>query len=112
MISTHPEASQSFILEEIDAVRRQGVRISVYGIRRPWNDALGDARFRQAFDETEYLLDSKFCVLRDNAIACLRHPRAYLSTVQYALRLGLQSHSRMLWQAFYVVEGISLALRL
>ena len=105
----YPAVSHTFVLREVEALRRLGVKIDTFSIRRAsTNHLLADAD-HVAFQTTFAILPPR---LRQLLGAHLRlavgAPRAYLRTLALALRLappGLRGH---IWQVFYFGEAVVL----
>jgi len=110
LVSRFPEYSQTFILREIDALRARGTDVELFAIRTPPASHLRDRQFREIADQTRYVHGVGWIrILSAQCHAAITHPLAYVSTALRALRLGVHSPRRLVWQAFYFVEAIVLA---
>ena len=89
LVPWYPAVSPTFVLREVQALRRLGRQVSTVSIHRPPpEDVLAEAD-REAYDTTYFLSPPR---LRDHVSAhwqALRtRPRAYVSTLAAALRAG------------------------
>ena len=109
LCSEYPAISHTFILREVDALRRRGADIETFSIRRtsPAN-LLSDAD-RAAFESTFAILPPSWPRLaRAHLKLAFARPMAYLSVLIGALRLAPAGPRGMLWQFFYFVEAVVL----
>ena len=107
LTSAYPAVSHVFIEREVEALRRRGVTVSTFAIRRtPRNQLLTDDAVRIA-GETYALLPLRrvrFAVAHLTAV--LRGPRAYAATLRRALGMSPGGLRAGLWQVFYFAEAI------
>jgi colanic acid/amylovoran biosynthesis glycosyltransferase len=109
LCSLLPAVSHTFVLREIECLRRRGVDISTFSIHRAGREHLLSAADRRVFDTTYAILPVNWRVLIATHLRLLaRSPWAYLSTLTSALRRGGTGVRDLLWQLFYFVEAIEL----
>ena len=109
LCSQYPAVSHTFVLREVNALRRLGADIDTFSIRRAGTGHLLAYADKVAFESTHAILPPRWTQL------CLTHaklaitaPAAYLSTLAVAMggpSAGL--HDR-LWRFFYFVESVLL----
>ena len=107
LCSEYPAISHTFIMREVDAMRRRGAEIATFSIRRtsPAN-LLSDAD-RAAFASTFAILPPSWPRLAGAHLRlALSKPSAYLSVLVGALRLAPAGPRGLLWQLFYFVEAV------
>jgi colanic acid/amylovoran biosynthesis glycosyltransferase len=105
----YPATSHTFIQREVIALRRRGVDIRTYSIHRARADHVLSETDREEFETTHALLPARpGHIAAAHLTALLRHPRAYLTTLAYALRLRSPNPRVRLWQLFYLAEAILL----
>lgn len=109
LCSRYPAVSHTFVLREVNALRKLGVEISTFSIRRAGSDQLLAHADRVAFESTYAILPPRWTALAASHLRLLASaPVAYISTLVLAWRLapaGLRGH---LWQLFYFVESVVL----
>jgi glycosyltransferase involved in cell wall biosynthesis len=107
--SRYPAVTLAFIQREVLAVRRQGLEIDTYAIRRATQDAVLSAEDRREFEATTAVLPPNWLeLIGSHARAFLGAPRAYLGTLRRALALSPPGARGLLWQFFYFVEAMVL----
>jgi glycosyltransferase involved in cell wall biosynthesis len=112
LVSQYPARSHTFIRREIEALRRNGVRVRIFSIRRP-TEEFESARDRAAVDETCYLLPTNIVtLLLAHATALFTRPLAYLRTLSLALRHRVSGLRALVWAIFHFAEAILLAQEL
>jgi len=109
LCSEYPAISHTFVLREVEALRRLGAAITTFSIRRtPAERLLSDAD-RAAAETTVAILPPSWPGLLGAHLGlALRAPRAYLSTLALALRLAPPGLRGRLWQLFYFAEAVLL----
>jgi colanic acid/amylovoran biosynthesis glycosyltransferase len=111
--SRYPAVTLSFIQREVLAVRRQGLEVDTYAIRRAAPDAVLSAQDRREFEATSAVLPPDWPeLLASHTRAFLNAPRAYLGTLRRSLALSPPGARGTLWQFFYFVEAMVLWRRL
>jgi glycosyltransferase involved in cell wall biosynthesis len=106
--SAYPAISHTFILREVEALRRLGLQISTFSIRHTPTDQLLAENDRAAAASTTAILPFRGRQLGAHARLMLRSPGAYLSTLRGALRLAPPGLRGRLWQLFYFAEAVVL----
>jgi glycosyltransferase involved in cell wall biosynthesis len=105
----YPAVTLAFIQREVLAVRRQGLEVDTYAIRRAAPDAVLSEQDRREFEATSAVLPPDWLeLLSAHVRAFLKAPRAYLGTLGRALALSPPGPRGMLWQFFYFVEAMVL----
>jgi colanic acid/amylovoran biosynthesis glycosyltransferase len=108
LCSAYPAISHTFILREVEALRRLGVQITTFSIRPTPADQQLSARDRAAAATTVAILPFRGRQLRAHLRLGMRAPRAYLRTLRLALRLAPPGLRGRLWQLFYFAESVVL----
>ncbi len=105
--SVYPSVSHTFIVREVEALRRRGIAVStVSGRRTPDEELLSQADWR-AFESTWAILPPRWSsVVAAHLTALVRHPLAYGSTLRRALSMGRAGARGRLWQIFYFGEAV------
>jgi colanic acid/amylovoran biosynthesis glycosyltransferase len=106
--SAYPAISHTFILREVEALRRLGLQISTFSIRRTPAEQLLAENDRAAAASTKTILPFRRRQLGAHARLALRSPEAYFSTLRGALRLAPPGLRGRLWQLFYFAEAVVL----
>jgi glycosyltransferase involved in cell wall biosynthesis len=108
--SRYPAISHTFVLREVLALRRRGVTVDTFSIRRTASTDLLTAADNEAFDTTFAILPPgwlRFTVAHLRALALA--PAAYAATLRRTLSLAPTGVRGRLWQVFYFAEAIVLA---
>ncbi len=109
LCSEYPAISHTFILREVDALRRLGAAITTFSIRRTHPDHLLAQADRIAFQSTFAILPPRWSrLLGAHLKLAIGKPLVYLSTLALALRLAPTGLRGRLWQFFYFVESVML----
>ena len=106
--SAYPAVSHTFILREVEALRRLGMRITTFAIRPTPPDQLLAAADREAAATTVSILPFRRRQLAAHLQLALRVPRVYLATLRRALELAPPGLRGRLWQLFYFLEAVVL----
>jgi glycosyltransferase involved in cell wall biosynthesis len=88
IVRSYPRLSQTFIVNEILALERLGVRLLVFGMVDP-AEPISQASVRRVQAPVRYLRPAgrrPFDVVRDHARTLLRRPHRYLRTLAYVVR--------------------------
>jgi colanic acid/amylovoran biosynthesis glycosyltransferase len=103
----YPAVSHTFVLREIDFLRRAGALIETFSIRRaPAEHLLADAD-RAAFQTTYSILPQPpLALLAAHLRLLVAAPAAYLSTLALALKLAPAGVRGCVWQLFYFAEAV------
>jgi glycosyltransferase involved in cell wall biosynthesis len=106
--SAYPAISHTFILREVEALRRLGIQIATFSIRRTAADQLLAENDRAAAATTTTILPFRRRQLGAHLRLLLRSPGTYLSTLKGALCLAPPGVRGGLWQLFYFAEAVVL----
>jgi glycosyltransferase involved in cell wall biosynthesis len=105
--SHYPAVSHTFVSREIRALRRQGVGVHTFSIRRtPPEDLLTDADREEAARTFSVVPSSAGELASAHARAFRRHPLRYVATFAHALRRAVPGLRGRLWGAFYFAEAM------
>jgi colanic acid/amylovoran biosynthesis glycosyltransferase len=109
LCSLYPAVSNTFVLREVEALRRRGVEIDTFTIRRAQTDQLLADADRKAFQTTFAILPPRWAHLLGThlRLACTA-PKVYLRTLALALRHAPPGLRGSVWQVFYFVEAVVL----
>ena len=106
VISRYPSISHVFILREVLALRRNGVDVHTFTIRRPGPDQLLSDDDRREAARTHAVVPPQFGELVMAHLGALAtRPGRYLSTLRLALALRGRGARATLWQIFYFGEA-------
>ena len=114
LTSRYPALSHTFILREVEALRRLGFTVSTATIRQSDPTHLLGPEERAEDAATFRVLDTARNPLRLLAAqaALLRHPGRYAATLALALRTHRPGLRGFVWQIFYFLEATVLARHL
>lgn len=111
----YPAVSHTFILREVEALRRLGMEIETCSIRKPATNGLrGDAE-QEALRTTFYVLPvgmKLMRLLKSNVSAMTSGPSRYLRGISLALRTRPPGLSALVYQLIYFAEAVVLSARL
>jgi glycosyltransferase involved in cell wall biosynthesis len=106
VVSRYPFVSHVFILREVLALRRAGVEVETFTIRRPGPENILSAADREAAATTHVIVPPAVTdLVVAHVTALVRSPRRYLATLALALRLRGRGARALLWQVFYFGEA-------
>ena len=107
----YPRATDTWIQREIAALRRQGIEITTFSIRRPGPEHLVGPEQEEGQATTTYLLEqiSPTRLLSDHLKRLIRSPRRYVETLNLAWRTKRPGIRGGLYQLFYFAEAVVLA---
>lgn len=107
LAARYPAVSQTFVLGEVLGLRRQGLEVHTFAIRRSPPDEVLSRADREAFESTYSVLPpNPWHLVRAHARTLARDPRAYVSALLGALALGGLDLRALLWQLFYFAEAM------
>lgn len=121
ILRSYPRLSQTFVLHEIHALERFGLRLRIFAVVNP-HEPLAQAEVARVQAPVHYLAPShghgSLATIRDHIALCLKSPRRYSTTLWYVLRhaeidRGYRAASRFecFSQAVYLLRLISDAER-
>jgi glycosyltransferase involved in cell wall biosynthesis len=109
LTSGYPAVSHTFITREVEALRRLGVDVRTFGIRRPAPETLLTGEARRVAEETFAVFPIDRRRLISAHLRALRsHPVRYVRTLKRALELSSGGVRANLWHGFYFAEAILL----
>lgn len=109
LCSQYPYVSHTFVLREVEALRRRGVEIATFSIRRTADRHLLADADRQAAATTYSILPPRpGHLLAAFARAIATRPRRTLLTLVRAMRLTPGGLRGLTWQLFYFAEALVL----
>jgi colanic acid/amylovoran biosynthesis glycosyltransferase len=109
LCSEYPAVSHTFVLREVNALRRLGAEIATFSIRRTAAGQLLAHADRVAAESTFAILPPRWGrLLAAHLRLALGAPSAYLATLALALRMAPPGLRGRLWQCFYFVESVVL----
>lgn len=109
LCSEYPAISHTFVLREVEALRRLGASITTFSIRRTPPERLLSRADRDADRTTVAILPPRWGrLLAAHARFFAHAPLAYLSSLRFALGLAGPSLRGRLWQVFYFAEAVLL----
>ena len=109
VISRYPAVSHTFIQREVMALRRLGIGVDTFSIRRSDPSALLSKADRSEAATTFSILPAHLGrMLAAHARALLTRPVRYVRTLALALCLGSVGTRERLWRLFYFVEAVVL----
>ncbi len=110
LVSQYPAPSHTFIHREIDALRRAGLEIETFSVRRPSSGESFVPEARAEIDRTFYILPVSLLALAVAHLrALVRRPGRYLQLLRLALGHRVPGTRALLWSLFYFAEAIRLA---
>lgn len=107
LCSEYPGVSHTFVLREVNALRRLGMTIETFSIRRA-KQLLAQAD-QVAFQSTFAIVPPRWrSLIAAHLRLALTAPPAYAAGVAVMLRIGSVGLRGRLWQLFYFVEAVVL----
>ena len=107
VVSRYPAVSHAFIVREVQALRRQGLDVHTFTIRRPRADELLSAADRDEHTRTFAVLPPRpLMLLGAHLRGLITHPLRYVATLAAAQRLSPPGVRQRLWRLFYFAEAI------
>jgi colanic acid/amylovoran biosynthesis glycosyltransferase len=107
--SRYPAVSHTFIQREVAALRGLGLDVDTVAIRRAAPEEVLSQADRAEAQATYAILPARpWHLVRAHAVALLRYPLAYRTTLRRALGLAPRGLRGRLWQLFYFGEAVVL----
>jgi len=107
LCSRYPAVSHAFVQREVLALRRRGVDVRTFTIRRAEPSELLSRTDREEYATTVAVLPARWSVLVTSHLAAfVASPRAYLGTLLRALGHAPPGLRGRVWQLFYFAEAI------
>jgi colanic acid/amylovoran biosynthesis glycosyltransferase len=113
LVSRYPAPSHTFIRREVAALRRRGIVVQTFSIRRPAPEDRQAAADRHEFESTWYVLPTNpLRLLVAHGLALVRTPLRYVATLGEALRHRVPGVKAFASALSYFVKAILLAREL
>ncbi len=110
LVSQYPATSHTFIQREIEALRRAGIEIVTFSIRRPRPEEARAGAASREYEETSYVLPAKAGdLIRAHAGALVRRPGAYFRSLRLAWSHRVPGLRAAAWAFFHFAESILVA---
>jgi colanic acid/amylovoran biosynthesis glycosyltransferase len=107
LASHFPAVSHTFVLREVDALRRQGVEVETFSIHRTAPADLLSDTDREAAATTYAVLPVRIAdFVGAHVVALARRPAAYLRTLAVALRRASPGVRGRTWGLFHFAEAM------
>jgi colanic acid/amylovoran biosynthesis glycosyltransferase len=110
LVSRYPAISHTFILREVERLRKMNFEVFMASINSP--DRSEKGMTSEERDESAATFYVKREGVRGAALAhldvLLRHPKSYVAGLWFALRLGGSDLRRLIFAVFYFVEAVIL----
>lgn len=111
LTSQYPAPSHTFIRREVEALRKKGVDVHTFSVRRPEADF--SSRYpddQRAYETTDYLLPvGAWRLARVHLTTLLRRPARYLAALLLAVGHRAPGLRAFVWSLFYFGEAVVLA---
>ncbi len=112
LVKTYPKISETFILEELLGLERQGLRPQIFAMRRP-TDAICHAASQAVQAPVTYLpsagLRNAMPAIRAHVSLLAKSPWRYLQTLLFVLRREESGRGFAFFQAGYLAEQLAKA---
>jgi colanic acid/amylovoran biosynthesis glycosyltransferase len=106
LCSEYPAVSHTFVLREVQALRRGGIELDTFSIRRTGPSQLLAPEDREASRDTTAILPPRWTLLLWTHLRLAASgPGTYLATFAWAMRLARPGLRGRVWQCFYFVEA-------
>jgi colanic acid/amylovoran biosynthesis glycosyltransferase len=105
----YPRATDTFIQREIAGLRKLGVEVFTFAVRRPGEEHMVGEEQKQERDRTLYLLPPNFTLILAHFGLLLRSPARYLRSLKLAGSTCQPGLKGILYQLFYFLEAGLLA---
>jgi colanic acid/amylovoran biosynthesis glycosyltransferase len=113
LVSQYPAASHTFIRREVEALRKQGIPVDTFSVRRPFPNEVVSEVDRNAFKDTFYLLPPNLGNFFSAHLSLfLTRPIKYVRTLSFALHHRVPGMRALFWALFHFAEAILLAREL
>lgn len=111
LVSRYPTVSHTFVRREIASLRRRGLQIDTFSVRKPRAAELRSQLDRDEAARTYNILPtSPLRLVGDCLVAFARHPARWLRALALSLRLRMPGLRGLVWSFFHFGEGIALAV--
>lgn len=107
LVGRYPAVSHTFILREVQELRRLGVDVRTISIHRTdERELLSEADRREHASTFAVLPTSPWRLLAAHLLALASAPAAYLGTLAWAVRTSTPGLKGRLWRLFYFAEAM------
>ena len=107
--SRYPAVSHAFVVREVQGLRRGGLEVHTFSVRRQRDEELLAAADREEHARTIALLPPRpLRYAAAHAHAAVTRPLRYLATLALTLKLSTGGARALLWRAFYFAEAVLL----
>ncbi len=108
-VSLYPAVSHTFIQREILGLRKRGMEIETFTVRRADPKTVLSETDKSEFHRTVAILPTSVGrLVAAHAVACLRRPGVYLRTLCESWQIGRWNLRASLYQLFYFAESMIL----
>lgn len=113
LVSKYPAISHTFIEREVLGVRRHGIDVQTFSVRRCPESELKSAVMRDEAATTTVLITGDkqrdgAAYAKAHAMLLRRNPTAWLKVLRQAMGSGEATPKGRLWQGFYFMESVLL----
>ncbi|MDB9528197.1 glycosyltransferase family 4 protein [Oscillatoria sp. CS-180] len=109
----YPRATDTFIQREVSNLRKHGMAVETFSIRKPSEEHLVGAEQKAERARTHYLLPlNPLFLIWCHLICALRSPRNYWQGIKLAWQTSQPGFKGGLFQLFYFLEAVVLAHKL
>jgi colanic acid/amylovoran biosynthesis glycosyltransferase len=106
-VSRYPAVSHAFIVREVRALRRRGLEVHTFTIRKPRAAELLSSADREESENTFAVLPPRLpALLGSHLRALVTHPLRYLAALGIALSHSPPGARNRLWRIFYFGEAL------
>ncbi len=105
----YPRATDTFIQREVAGLRKLGVEVFTFAVRRPGEEHMVGEEQKQERDRTTYLLPPNFSLIMAHFMLLVRSPGHYLRGLKLAWATRQPGLKGVLYQLFYFLEAGILA---
>jgi colanic acid/amylovoran biosynthesis glycosyltransferase len=109
LCAQYPAVSHTFVLREVQALRRRGAEIATFSVRRASAEHLLAAADEEAYRSTVAILPPRWpALIRAHLRLLARSPRLWARTLAGVVRRSPPGLRGRVWQAFYFMEAVVL----
>ncbi len=108
--SAFARPSDTFVRSEVDRLRKRGVPIHTFSIRRPEGETANDKNVEHHQAQTDYILEAGFLPLFLATVqSAIRKPKRFFKAARLAWQTSAPGPRCLFLQAIYLVEATYLA---
>lgn len=113
LVSEYPSPSHTFIRREIGGLRKHGLFIKIFSVRRPDDSSIYSNVDEQDRRETTYLIPVHWPrLLAAHIRALAAQPLRYFEVLRFATHHRVSGIKSLIWSLFHFAEAIQLAAEL